>query len=651
MQRLKWIDAAKAMVLFSVIFGHFGVDGVNRIVYPYQLIAFFLLSGYTMKEQPLDHIYLKKIFIRYMNPYFITVFLVTIGDIITTVVYLKDSTIQTISTLLRNDLIRGFAASGDIKRILTMDVDTQIGAIWFLPAMFFATVFAQLIIQKCYTGRYIISAFLMILAQSTAEQFWLPFSIQSAMIAVIFIVLGYDCNKNNLLDKIIFSQYIFAAAVFLLGIWFRYECHFVIAQMTDLGISSLVGLSGCVLLYFFSYRLQKNVFLQFIGKNCIVFLCVHFFELETMQRYFNMVYSFTMPIGVDWWNQVVFAVIELAVVLIISTTVVKFMQYIKQQKSQKVYFAQHTRMPEIDIEKSILIILMLIGHTAIDQGLRNIIYSFHMGAFIVLSGYFYKKKDILTQLKKDFWNTLFPCLVFIAGCNVINMIHTNSVVISWKNILLAMSFSAKVFVDAQSIGPVWFVFMLFCVKTIYLTINKMVAPQYINVVVGLTSVIGIILGNCGIWLPWSFDCALYSVGIYHVGYKIREYNIFEIVKERPYYYFGLSSVWAYAIFKGNMEIAARKYTPVTISFVGMLCGTLIGYMLSEYIKVSLIPMWMKKVLIQIGRSTIWILLVHAWLESKWLAVFLKNFFSCESVYYMIAVILLDVLIGGIFSNL
>lgn len=52
---------------------------------------------------------------------------------------------------------------------------------------------------------------------------------------------------------------------------------------------------------------------------------------------------------------------------------------------------QKERDTSIDIMKGILIILVIVGHmTDISNSLRGMIYSFHMPAFFILAGCFFK---------------------------------------------------------------------------------------------------------------------------------------------------------------------------------------------------------------------------------------------------------------------
>ena len=50
------------------------------------------------------------------------------------------------------------------------------------------------------------------------------------------------------------------------------------------------------------------------------------------------------------------------------------------------------RIEWIDIAKGIGIILVVIGHISQIEVLNDIIYSFHMPLFFIISGYLYKRK-------------------------------------------------------------------------------------------------------------------------------------------------------------------------------------------------------------------------------------------------------------------
>ena len=160
--------------------------------------------------------------------------------------------------------------------------------------------------------------------------------------------------------------------------------------------------------------------------------------------------------------------------------------------------------------------LMLVGHAKIDKGLRNAIYSFHMFAFVLMSGYFYRSGGLLKDKIKKLINGIlkpyaFFCVFYciFGGGTLQDRLITS---------LMGMSFSKKLFVDIESIGPVYFLLMLFCTRLVFLFIDhfsKNEMQRFLGV--GALSLAGYCLGLKGYWLPWSLDCALYCLAFYYIG--------------------------------------------------------------------------------------------------------------------------------------
>lgn len=78
MKRIKWVDTAKALGLFLVLWGHILYGGsevggvINKIIYSFHMPMYFLLSGYVMKSDSLSFAdYFKSKFMRILLPAFI----------------------------------------------------------------------------------------------------------------------------------------------------------------------------------------------------------------------------------------------------------------------------------------------------------------------------------------------------------------------------------------------------------------------------------------------------------------------------------------------------------------------------------------------------------------------------------------------------
>ena len=56
-ERLKWVDAAKAIGLFLVFWGHILYGGssigsvINRAIYSFHMPMYFILSGYVLRPE------------------------------------------------------------------------------------------------------------------------------------------------------------------------------------------------------------------------------------------------------------------------------------------------------------------------------------------------------------------------------------------------------------------------------------------------------------------------------------------------------------------------------------------------------------------------------------------------------------------------
>lgn len=144
--RILWIDVAKGICMISVIAGHLGVTEINKIVFSYHLTVFFILSGYTLKNN-LTVETLSKKFKKLMLPYFVTCIAITLMDVFNSIFLKGISDFVSITALIAYDLRRSFFASGSVTTFGNIEVGGRIGAIWYLPATFFAILVAQLLLK------------------------------------------------------------------------------------------------------------------------------------------------------------------------------------------------------------------------------------------------------------------------------------------------------------------------------------------------------------------------------------------------------------------------------------------------------------------------------------------------------------------------
>lgn len=605
-KRIEWIDIAKGICMISVVLGHLGKEYLN-FVYAYHLTTFFILSGFTLRKKELTAGYLKDKFRRLMTPYFITCFCVTGMDVVNAIIIDHNVSTVGITSVIYKNIMRAFFASGTYTTFGEIEVGTFIGAIWFLPAMFFALIITQYLINKVdkWEIRVVIGILIALSGCITAPLIWFPFSIQAGMVAVPFILFGMWMKEYNLLDKLKAGHYLVFALIFGVGCVTNYAQVFwlVTCTMKDYLLSPIIAICSSLLVIGISKRIGHSKILEFIGENSMIVLCVHLFEMNTITKYFSYIRR-------EWLhmdgNLFVWIIMEFSFILLVTWAIVRAKKIDFSVKKKDVV---QKRNPSLDIMRAILIILMIIGHRTIDGGFSKFIYSFHMMAFVIISGYFFKEKpeEMLCIKYKKLLKSLFPYAVF-AGLYII--VSDFGWINELRQVLLGVSFTNRIFVDVATVGPVYFILMLFCVKGIYILISRYIKSElYKNAVVLLLVIIGVFLGQQGIWLPWSLDCALFSLVFYHAGYYMKKYKVLEWCKNNPYVYFVLSPLWAFMIYRGGMELAVRNYSMTGLTIIGAIAAFLTMYMFCEYLsRILILPM--RQALQWIGQSTVYILIIH-----------------------------------------
>lgn len=288
-KRLEWLDIAKGICMISVIAGHLKVDLVNRIVFAYHLTVFFLLSGYTLKDN-ISWAGVKKRFKSLMLPYSVTCLAVTAMDLFNLVLLKGQRNIAVIADRLFYNLARSLVASGSITTCGPWDIGGRIGAIWFLPALFFAAVAVQLLLRyvKQKPIRYIIALLGAVTAVYSAKVIWLPFSIQSAMLAVPVVLLGYDLKQWGWIEKLNWKHFLLALAIYVPAVVFnKSKIYYVSTVMSHPVITPICALASSACILYISRKLEGCKFLSWVGKNSVYFLCIHLFEMETLGGIFK----------------------------------------------------------------------------------------------------------------------------------------------------------------------------------------------------------------------------------------------------------------------------------------------------------------------------------------------------------------------------
>lgn len=476
---------------------------------------------------------------------------------------------------------------------------------------------------------------------------WLPFSVQSGMMATFFIWIGYEIKKKKIISQLKWYHYIIAQLILLLGINTGYcNIGFVVAYINDWIISTLVGISGCILIYLISIK-YKGKILEYVGRKSLLVLCVHLYTLETMGVHFNhLLDEYSLQGNTRAWVLIIIEILFAVGLTMIIDLSIGFLKQININFFNQKY--NTSRDTTIDVLRGILIIMMLIGHFSINNNLRIIIYSCHMIAFIFFSGYFYNtSRGYSSNLKTMIKNFLKPYIVFIFLDIILNFNNWNTSYLkeSLVRYLLGMSFSKSILKGIASIGPVYFVLLLFVVRFIYVFIAEIKNEWGQWIAVLCISLFGYALGKMGYWLPWSVDVAMYCIIFYKLGLYFNKSGLIKFIKENSCIYFLLSPIWGYMIYIGGMEIATRNYGQYGITIIGSIMGVLTIYIFAEYINRNVFII--KELLGIFGKEFIIILILHTLVDGK-----IKNIvslrFDSNHFTFMLLVILIQLSLAMMF---
>ncbi|AZH31399.1 acyltransferase family protein [Paenibacillus sp. M-152] len=178
------------------------------------------------------------------------------------------------------------------------------------------------------------------------------------------------------------------------------------------------------------------------------------------------------------------------------------------------------RQKWIDIVRSILIILVVFGHSAFIQYYSNwhaVIYWFHMPAFFFLSGYVFKPKESYTrQAKLITKRLLIPYVIIVVVITFYRYMLTPMSPDIWDelwNIVLGGRFIDGFY------APVWFITCLWATQLIYTAVLKLPKGyMWLLILVMFTTA----HFQPSSWkLPGSIDLSLYAILFYALGHQIK----------------------------------------------------------------------------------------------------------------------------------
>lgn len=192
------LDVARGIAIVCVVLGHgdyFGAPAemVNAI-FTFHMPLFFVLSGFlTSPEARPDTRYVRKCARSLLLPYAVTCAITLLLYAVRTLLFWPEGLLDVLSTMGAASLY------GSGTTIVPLpDGVTMIGAIWFLPALFWA----KLLLAAANGSPFPLVAVLCLFVAGYASTnvLWLPLDMQAGACAVLFLYLGQRIREKGVLS-------------------------------------------------------------------------------------------------------------------------------------------------------------------------------------------------------------------------------------------------------------------------------------------------------------------------------------------------------------------------------------------------------------------------------------------------------------------
>lgn len=275
-QRIAWADVAKGLGILAVILGHLGVPILNRLVFPWHMPLFFIISGMflSLKTPPLQ-------FCKKKVQALIIPFVVTSMALIAAEGFwgMYSSGLSGAVSRIAKTAVYALCGSGSLP---VFGIIRGIGAIWFLEALCIALITLRILLQCKF--KYLIMAFLFLSAWFSAKFVWLPFNLQSGLFAVPFVFYGFAVLKKadpTSVRSKVFS--VFGLIAFSILLYLNRPVMSMVrnyAMIWDLLAAPLIVHFVILISDIISRWSLVCSVLTWYGKNSLTLLCCHLFELN-----------------------------------------------------------------------------------------------------------------------------------------------------------------------------------------------------------------------------------------------------------------------------------------------------------------------------------------------------------------------------------
>jgi len=291
--RIKWIDAAKGILIVLVVFDHvitttlkFGSEyKLNYIIYSFHMPAFFVLSGLTLNIKKRWDVFFREKLLRLIAPLpffclFYTVFrfgfLYFFNSANDAFLFLKS---------LKTSLLD----------IILMTPDSPFSAYWFLPVLLCSELILYFLLKLDKKIVFPIMILFVIVNRFLFEKnIVFPFGLREALISIPFVYLGtYIKGYCQRLSKygllFLLSHLVLVFFGIITGQPFN---NMYCSDIGNVFFILVIGSLGSLMLISFassSASIFTNSALNRLGKNSLYYFAFHYYFLNLWQSLFALI--------------------------------------------------------------------------------------------------------------------------------------------------------------------------------------------------------------------------------------------------------------------------------------------------------------------------------------------------------------------------
>lgn len=283
-ERLQYIDVARGIGMICIILGHLGIYGINRVVYTFHVPLFFILSGYFINNKKSIGSFIKGKARALLVPYAATCIVMILMSVAAgMVLYGPIGALQCVNWIWAS-------VYGSGNSFYLLFYIKEVGAIWFLLALFWAGSLFRLSLDMPKWVRPVFVIALFAAGYFTREIIWLPFSLQPGMCSVLFVYVGWIVREYKERLKAVPMAVKIISLVVSAGLWTVFivtyrETFWLVRCEFGNGIPNIVMcIAACMVVIFISWLLGKTRFpggaLAIVGRYSLLILCIHNIELN-----------------------------------------------------------------------------------------------------------------------------------------------------------------------------------------------------------------------------------------------------------------------------------------------------------------------------------------------------------------------------------